>query len=64
MRRRARPEAVSLTAGLALVALGTVLLLDRVEVLDLTFGAAAPVVLGALGAILLASGLSRGRRER
>ncbi len=64
MRRGARPEAVSLTAGLALVALGTVVLLDRLGTLDLTFGATAPIVLGAVGAILLASGLSRGRRER
>ncbi|HVL31592.1 MAG TPA: DUF5668 domain-containing protein [Solirubrobacteraceae bacterium] len=64
MRRAARPEPVSLTAGIALVAVGTLLLLDRLGTLDLTFGAMAPMVLGALGAILLASGLSRGRRER
>jgi hypothetical protein len=59
--RRARPEAVSLTAGLALVLLGIVALLDRLGTLDLTFGAMAPIVLGAIGAILLARGLSRGR---
>jgi hypothetical protein len=55
---------VSLTAGIALVVLGTVLLLDRLGTLDLTFGSVAPIAFGALGAVLLASGLSRGRRER
>lgn len=64
MRRSARPDGVSLTAGIVLVVLGTILLLDRSGTLDLTFGAMAPIALGALGAILLASGLSRGRRER
>jgi hypothetical protein len=64
VRRRASPDPVSLTAGLVLVVLGTVLLLDRVGTLDLTFGSMAPIAFGAVGAILLASGLSRGRRER
>ena len=64
MRRSARPDAVSLTAGLALVVLGTLLLLDRMGTLDLTFGAMAPIVFAAIGVILLSSGLSRGRRER
>jgi hypothetical protein len=64
VRRTARPDAVSLTAGLALVVLGTVLLLDRTRTLDVTFGSMAPLVFAAIGAILLASGLSRGRRER
>ncbi len=64
MRRTARPETVSLTAGIVLVVLGTVLLLDRTGKLDLTFATMAPIAFGALGAILLASGLSRDRRER
>jgi hypothetical protein len=64
VRRRASPDPVSLTAGLVLVVLGTVLLLDRVGMLDLTFGSMTPIAFGAVGAILLASGLSRGRRER
>jgi hypothetical protein len=55
---------VSLTAGLVLVVLGTVLLLDRSGTLDLTFASMAPIAFAAVGAILLASGLSRGRRER
>ena len=64
MRRTARPDAVSLTAGLALIVLGAVLLLDRTGTVDLTFSSMAPIAFAAIGAILLASGLSRGRRER
>ena len=64
MRRTARPDAVSLTAGLALVVLGAALLLDRTGTVDLTFSSMAPIAFAVVGAILLASGLSRGRRER
>jgi hypothetical protein len=64
VRRRAEPDAVSLTAGIVLVVLGTVLLLDRTGTIQLDFGAMAPIALGVIGAILLASGLSRARRER
>jgi hypothetical protein len=49
----------SLAAGLALIALGGLLLLDRVEAIDLRFGYLWPALLGAAGAILLAAGLSR-----
>ncbi|MEY2513607.1 MAG: hypothetical protein QOJ89_965 [bacterium] len=52
---------MSLTAGLVLVVLGTILLLDSTGTLTLSFGAMAPIALAAVGAILLASGLSRGR---
>ncbi len=55
---------MSLTAGLVLLVLGTVLLLDQAGTLQLDFGSMAPIALGAIGAVLLASGLSRGRRER
>lgn len=55
---------MSLTAGLVLVVLGTVLLLDADGTLHLTFGAMAPLAFGAVGAILLASGLARGGRGR
>ncbi len=51
---------MSLTAGLVLVVFGTVLLLDGVGVLRLSFGVLAPIAFAAVGAILLASGLSRG----
>ena len=63
MRRTGEPDRVSLTAGLVLVVFGVVLLLDAAGTLQLTFGAMAPIALGAVGAILLASGLSRGRDE-
>jgi hypothetical protein len=49
----------SLVAGLVLVAFGVVLLLDRTGALRLTFGAAAPMAFAVVGAVLLASGLSR-----
>lgn len=54
------PDPVSLTAGLVLVVLGTVLLLDGTGTLKLSFAAMAPIAFAAVGAILLASGLSRG----
>ena len=54
------PERLSLTAGLVLVVFGVLLLLDSTGTLRLSFGAMAPVALGAVGAVLLASGLSRG----
>ncbi len=49
----------SLAAGLALIGLGGLFLLDRVGVLDLRFGYLWPALLAAVGAILLAAGLSR-----
>lgn len=49
----------SIVAGLALVAFGGVLLADAVGAFTLTFEWFAPVACGALGAILLATGLSR-----
>jgi hypothetical protein len=54
-----RPETASLVAGLAIVALGVVLLLHSSGVLELSFGAFAPVACAATGAILLARGLTR-----
>jgi hypothetical protein len=54
-----RPEPASLTAGVVLIALGAVLLLDRAGAVDLGFDVIAPVVCAALGAILLVSGLTR-----
>ena len=55
-------DITSLVAGLALAAFGTLLLLDRTGVLDLRFGYFWPALTATVGAILLASGLSRGRR--
>jgi hypothetical protein len=45
----------------AIVALGVLLLLDAGGTLDLRFGVLGPAVCAALGAILLASGMSRPR---
>jgi hypothetical protein len=64
VRRTAEPDPVSLTAGIVLVVLGIVLLLDRSGTIHLDFGAMAPIALAVVGAILLASGLSRARRQR
>jgi hypothetical protein len=44
---------------MVILVLGTVLLFDRLGVLDLRFATVAPIVCAALGAILLATGLSR-----
>jgi hypothetical protein len=46
-------------AGIGIAALGTLLLLDNEGSLDLRFGALAPITCAVVGAILLASGLSR-----
>jgi cell wall-active antibiotic response 4TMS protein YvqF len=54
-----RPDVPSLVGGLALVALGTVLLLDRTDAIDLSFGTFAPIACAALGAVVLALGMSR-----
>ena len=56
-----RPDPTSLVAGIAVLALGVLLLLDASGTLDLRFGVLAPVACAAMGAILLASGLTRPR---
>jgi hypothetical protein len=53
------PDAGTLVAGLATIALGAVLLLDGLEVLELSFAAFAPMACAVLGAVLLARGLQR-----
>lgn len=55
---RGRLDVASLVAGLVIIALGTLELLDRLEVLDLRFGWLVPAVAGTVGAILLAGGLA------
>ena len=55
----ARPDLVSLVAGVVLVCFGAVLLLDQLDVFALRFAAVGPIVCAALGAILLAAGLGR-----
>ena len=56
---RAGPDIRALVAGLAVLALGGVLLLDALDLIDLTFAVFAPVACSAAGAILVANGLSR-----
>lgn len=58
---RPRPDVASVVAGVCVVALGVVLLLDAAGTLDLRFKVFGPAVLAAMGAILLASGLTRPR---
>jgi hypothetical protein len=48
----------TVTSGLAIVAFGLVLLLDRSGALHLDFGSTAPVALAAVGVILLVGGLA------
>jgi hypothetical protein len=57
--RSRRPDLPTLVAGLALLVLGGLLLLDSQDVLRLRFGTLAPIACAAVGAVLLASGLSR-----
>ncbi len=49
----------SVVAGVAVIALGVLLMLDAEGALDLSFALLAPVACAATGAILVASGLSR-----
>jgi hypothetical protein len=48
-------------AGACVIALGVMLLLDAAGTIDLRFRVLGPALLGAMGAILLASGLTRPR---
>jgi hypothetical protein len=57
------PNLTALVAGVAIVALGVLLVLEAHQSVRLGFAYMAPIALGALGAILLASGLARRRRD-
>ncbi len=54
-----RPDLPSLVAGLAVLVVGILLLLDDQSAFDMSFALFAPVACAATGAILLAAGLSR-----
>jgi hypothetical protein len=54
-----RPDPPSLVSGLALIGLGTVLLLDRLETIEVGFGVFGPLMLAVVGGIVLSLGLSR-----
>jgi hypothetical protein len=59
MRADRRPDVAALVAGLAIAALGALVLLDGTGALQLRLGVLAPAVCAVLGATLLASGLTR-----
>jgi hypothetical protein len=56
-----RPDLTSLVAGACLLGLGVLLLLDATGTLDLRLAGFAPAACAAIGAILLASGMTRPR---
>jgi hypothetical protein len=58
---RRRPDITSLVAGICVAGLGVLLLLDAAGTLDLRFAVLGPAACAALGAILLASGMTRPR---
>ena len=59
--RLGSPDPPSLVAGVAVIALGALLLAHQEGALELRFATLAPAVCAALGTIMLALGLSRGR---
>jgi hypothetical protein len=61
---RRPPNVTVLMTGIAVLALGVLLVLEAGGIVNLDFAYTAPVLVGALGAILLASGLSSRRRGR
>lgn len=58
-----RLDRTSLVAGLVTTVAGVILLLDRAGAIDVRFGYALPLLIAAVGAILLVAGLE-GPRER
>lgn len=61
---RRPPNITVLLCGIAVLVLGVLLVLNAGGTIDLRFAYTAPVLVGALGAILLASGLASRRRDR
>ncbi len=57
--KRERPDRLLLVAGSVLAAFGVGLLLDRTGTIELSFGSTAPMAFAVVGAVLLASGLTR-----
>ena len=56
-----RPDLTSVVAGVCVIGLGVLLLLDASGALELRFAVLAPAACAALGAILVASGMTRPR---
>jgi len=61
---RRSPNLTALVAGIALVALGALLVLEERGRIELGFAYTAPALIGALGAVLVASGLAAHGRRR
>jgi hypothetical protein len=57
-----RVDRTSLVAGVVITLAAGVLLLDRLGAIDVRFGYALPLLIAAVGAILLTAGLE-GRRD-
>jgi uncharacterized membrane protein YhhN len=57
-----RLDVVSLVAGLALAALGGLLLADELDALSLGFAYFTPALVATVGVVLLVRGLHGGRR--
>jgi hypothetical protein len=58
-----RVDRTSLVAGVVIVASGILLLLDQLDAINLRFGYAGPLLIGAIGAILLTAGLEGPPRD-
>jgi hypothetical protein len=56
-----RPDVTSVVAGASILAMGVVLLLDATGALDLRLSGFAPLACAVIGAILVASGMTRPR---
>ncbi len=56
-----RPDITSAVAGVCIVGLGILLLLDASGTLELRFAVLGPAACAALGAILVTSGMTRPR---
>ena len=56
---RARPDRLLLVAGCVLGAFGVVLLAHQTGTIALSFGSMAPMAFAVVGAVLLATGLTR-----
>ncbi|HYU61883.1 MAG TPA: hypothetical protein VEK39_14085 [Solirubrobacterales bacterium] len=58
-----RADPVSLASGAAIAALGVLVLLESSDAVDISLGWISVALTGAVGAILLVSGLANGGRK-
>jgi hypothetical protein len=59
-----RVDRTSLVAGIILTVTAVILLLDRLEAIDVGFGYGLPLLLAAAGTIMLVAGLEGPRKRR